>query len=749
MTIESWKAWLSNSKGMQNSTDSHIRTKPLWTVDLDDDVKIIEWHVKISNDTEDIQNARVASYSRTKDLYCGHHQNSHGRLGPNQDPLSGWGSAKFKMPEVVVNHSYELTEQWVAKLSRFSTNVDVLPVNSDEGDRNKARASQRYANYLSELHDFKGMFLDFIRDSKIGGESYIVVDYDPNAGDLHPDQKRADKEGVRVPLKDAQGKAVVGEDGTQLYIDKKQRVGDLCYRKRSVPEILLHPKRRWSDVEWFREVDLVDFDDLKRLYPDKINELLTKRNQNTQGSQKDEPEAVFVYTYWHKHTEALDSGRKIVMTNEVVLENIPHPFSGAPLNIVRLTDIDIEGELHGRSFLDNIITLQLILNKCYTLWYQNIALGSHLYWLVPANARVARDKIRNSSSVIQYHGNVKPEIAVFRTVSSDLLQLIDKIEARMLTISRIQTTSRGELPPNVEAGVAIGMLEEQEAQAATPDVKKVTACIEKIFKLSLGVAGDKFDKTDGRTARVLGKEGEFLLEELDTAKLSGPYDIKVKKATALSQSKPLMLQQITQLEAMRPGFLKEEELYDLLELGDRDKFYDMATAARRLAEYENEQMQEGNEVPEPVEGEFHLVHWQAHMMKLQTPGFKVKASKESADMLRTHILTTEYMLFEAAKKNIKLATQLAEESYFPAFYQSDFTIAQVILALQNGDNIPALGERDDTEDAMIDPMAMSPEAGMMPPVPDGTMSEEAGPDMMADDMNGADPTMQGESVLNR
>lgn len=698
MSDQGWKTWIKGYRSGKDAGNESQGLKPLWTIDIESEDKVLQWHKDVTEATDDRQNERVSTYTRNKDLYCGYHQNPQGRMGERSDPLSGWGTSKFKMPEVVVNHSFELTEQWVAKLSSFSTNVDVLPVNSDEGDRNKARASQRYANYLGELHDFKGLVLSFIRDAKIGGESFIVVDYDPHAGDLSPSQKKANEKGIRVKLKTPDGQDIVGEDGEQLFVDSKQRVGDLCYRLRSIPELLLQPKKRWSEVEWFREVELVDVDELKQRYPGKLAAIAASPNEKDgAGGSISDTNSIFVYTYWHKQIRALDGGRKIVLTDSGVLENIPHPFSGAPLNIIRLTDIDIEGELHGRSFLDNLITLQLVLNKLYSLWYQNISLGSHLYWLIPANARIARDKIRNAASVLTYHGNIKPEIAVFRTVSGDVMSLIDKIEARMLTISRIQSTSRGELPPNVEAGIAIGMLEEQEAQAASPDIKKVNACIEKLYKLSLGIAGDKFDKSDGRTLRILGKEGEFLLETLDTAKLSGPYDIKVKKATALSQSKPLMMQQITQLEAMRPGFFKEEELYDLLDLGDRDKFYDLATAARRLAEYENEQMIEGNEVPEPESGEFHLAHWRSHMMKLQTPSFKADSNEDVRELFQDHIEATEFFLVEGAKRNLKLAALLAEEAYFPAFYHPDFSISQILLALQQGNEVPLTGQSDETE----------------------------------------------------
>jgi hypothetical protein len=741
MSDSGWKNFLKGTSFDRRSQEIDT-IKPLWTIDLDNEEALIEWHKKISEDLEDSQNERVANYVRNRNLYCGLHYHLGNTVKIARDVNSEWVQSN-KSPEIVVNHCYELTEQWVSKLSSFSAEVEIIPVNTEEGDRTKARAAQRFADDLSEKNDLKGLMLRLIRDSKIGGESYIVVDYDENKGDLHPDAKKAQKEGLRIPLKDSKGQIIMGEDGSTLLVDTQKRVGDLVYRLRSIPEILLQPKQRWVDVEWFREVELVDVDDLKRRYPDKAIDISlsfggSKRSGDTYSLSGND---IFVYTYWHKGTVALDKGRKIVMLDDLVLENGDNPFSGAPLPIVRLTDIDIEGELYGWSFLNNIATMQFALNKLYTLYYTNIALGSHIYWLVPASARVAKDRIRNSASVIQYNGVQKPEIATFRTVGSEIPACIEKLEQRILTISRIQATSRGELPPNVEAGVAIGILEEQEEQSAIPDVKKVNAAIEKLFSISLGIAGDKYDKSDGRTARILGQEGEYLLETLDTAKLSGPYDVKVRKTTALSKSKALMIQEMTQLEAMRPGIFSNEEFYDALQLGDREKFYDIATAAKRTAEMENERMREGFEVAEPMEGEFHLVHWKSHMLVFQTPTFKTLARGEVVEEFKEHIGITEMFLTEQAKRNIALAMELSKEPYFPSFYVPDFTIPQIITALQQGNSIPALGEKDAPME--MNPMAMAGQAGMESEVP---VPESASPEAMPD-VPAPEDAMSGESAL--
>ncbi len=746
MLANTWKAWLKGSKLDRNVNQEENFIRPLWTVDLENEEAILDWHTRNLNVMEDRHNRRTSMYVRNRDLYAGVHNSATSRVGILADPLSEWGTAKFKVPEIVINDTFELTEQLTAKLSRFNANVDVLPVNVEEGDRNAARASQRFTDHVSETHNIKTLFIEFIRDSKIGGESYIFLDWDPNVGDKTPAQKKV-KPGERVPLLNEGGEQIVGEDGEPLYIEKVQRVGDFRITHRSVPEVLVQPKKRWNKVEWVCEIDPVDVDELKALYPDKagfINDASTKK-ERLSGEEAEISNVLFCYTYWHKGVQFLDSGRKIVLVDGVVLFNDVNPFSGTPLPCIRLTDIDLQGELHGWSFINNIAIPQLVLNKLFTHIYKKIALGAHIYWLIPANARVARDKISNSSSVIQYFGVQKPEIATFNTVRPEEFQLIDRLRQGMLNVSRVQATSRGELPPNVEAGVAISILEEQENQAMTPDIKKVNAAIEKFFKLMLGIAGDKFEKDDGRTARILGKEGEFLLETIDKTKLSGPYDIKVRKATALSQSKALMVQQITQLEAMRPGIFSNAMLYDLLELGDINKFYDVQTAARRAAEFENERLKEGSPVPEPTKDEFLLIHWESHMTLVQSPSFKMQASEETRRLVEEHVIATEFFLVDKAKSNIALAQKLAMLEYFPAYYVPDFAIPEILAALQQAQILPMAGQVE--EEPPLPPGGIPPgadelaaEEEVAPAVLPGEMGESEIEDQL---LNGEAPEQTG------
>ena len=115
-----WRGFLKNTRLDRHVNEIDPALRPLWTIDIEDEDEILTWHKRVQDGTETLKNRRASDYQRRLDVYSGLHLNAKGRVGRIGQPTEEWGNPRFKVPEVVINHSYELTEQWVAKLSRFS-----------------------------------------------------------------------------------------------------------------------------------------------------------------------------------------------------------------------------------------------------------------------------------------------------------------------------------------------------------------------------------------------------------------------------------------------------------------------------------------------------------------------------------------------------------------------------------------------------------------------------------------------------
>lgn len=631
-----------------NTYDS---VKPLWSIDLDDDDEILKWFKSSIDTLRDRQVARAEVMLRNRDFYASIQEIAVGKTGIPRDREGKPIVEKFS--RVTVNQIYDLTEHWVSQMTRFAPAIAVIPPNSEYNDRIAAKLSKAFIDYLFYVNDIDDILEECARQCRLFGESYCFVEWDDAIGDYHPLVGEASALDLRIPLLDSDGKHVKNSDGEPLYIDNKPRVGDVKYDVVLPWHVFVQPKDKWKDVEWIVKVKCVDADYLKAKYPDKAD-FIDSESINHEYSvdyltADTNFNEVLQFEIYHKSSEFLDKGRYIKLVPGCILENRELGYSHGELPVVRLTNIDLPGELHGASFFQNILLLQVVLNNLYSLAYTNIALGSHLYWLVPVTGNVDKEKLRNSATVIKYQGTTPPKIETFKTVGQEIFKVIEMVEQKISSISGRQPISQGVVPPGVEAGIAMTFLEEQENQRANVDIKKHNAFIKKLARLSLAVCGDKYKEEDGRTIRIVGKNNVFSIKALDVAKLGGPYDIRVQRTTALSESKSGRLSQILALEGRFPGILPREQVLDLLDLANDQKFYDLATVALQSAEAENEQMLDGTRVQSPMEWEEQIIHWQTHVKFIQTRSFKEDVPEPIKQMFFSHIRTHEMWMLRKLK----------------------------------------------------------------------------------------------------
>ena len=141
----------------------------------------------------------------------------------------------------------------------------------------------------------------------------------------------------------------------------------------------------------------------------------------------------------------------------------------------------------------------------------------------------------------------------------------------------------------------------------------------------------------------------------------------IQNTSGLSDSKAARTQQLIDLNAAFPNTLPQEQVLEMVGLGQGEKFIDIGSAAAKSAEAENEWIMDGQGQVEPMEGEDHLTHYRIHVQAIQPLGFKQKAPPEIQEQMKLHIAATEYMLIDKAAQNPALAQALSTLPYFPMF----------------------------------------------------------------------------------
>ena len=632
--------------------------KPFWSIEFEDEETFLKWAKEAIQRLEKEHLQRTYNDLRNEKFYEGY-QSRNAMKSSNLD-------RDFKptdsFSKVIVNQVFELTEQKVSKMTRFAPAIAVLPQGSEYSDKVNARLAKAFVDHQFDSNEVDEKLEDIARKCRLNGEVFCAVEYDYNRGDYISPEAASNLD--RVPVYDSMGNQVFDENNDPIYVQKADRIGDVNFRIVLRRYLLREPQESWGDVNWTIEIKTRDISEMRAQYPDLADKIKSGTSFVSMFQPASDSGQVIEYIFHHKGTKFLSKGRKIVFTSEVVLENTHLPYSDLELPYIRLSDIDIPGDQYGKSFIDQILLLQIAYNNLISIQYTNASLGSHLYWLVPKQAGVEINKIRNSNSVIQYNAGFAPTLQQFRTVGGDLFQLIEFVNQALLRTSAIQDISRGEVPTGIEAGVALAFLEEQENQRANTDIKKHNKFIQKLAKKAIGVAGDYYKPEQPRTIRIIGKDNSYVVKTLDKAKLSSSYDIRVVRTTALSESKSGRISQILAIESRFPNMVPREQVMDMLELSNDKKYYALTTVAVQTSEKENEDMSEGKQIPAAQPFEELQVHWYSHVKFMQSAEFKEFPPKIK-ELFIDHVRGTEFLIFDRMAGNPVFKQMIA--TTYPSF----------------------------------------------------------------------------------
>lgn len=633
-----------------------ISIKPLWVLpDLYDEEDLLKW----CNDTVD---GCVQYYGRifvtqqyNMRLYQGLHWAQIDRYSNQWNDRAV--STQRKAPRVVVNHLYDFTEQWVSKFTRYRPAVAIYPATAEEQKTEDAKIAKDVLDYIWYVNNIDKINQQFVRHCKIFGESYLWITWDPNKGDIHPDWLDAQRQGYRVPVLDKDGQPVKSADGKELLIQKAVRIGDVKYEVTPPWHVFDMPCRSRDLIDWSIKRSAVSVDYLKAKYPDKADKI--KADDTGTGTTYNalysydigqlQGETI-VYELFHRSTEFLDKGRYIKFTKTAILENTELPYSHGKLPYLYLSDIEVPDTIRGMSFYQQLFPLQHQINACASLIYKAFVLMAHPK-IVAREGSVDINQLLNDSTVIMHDGNA-PSMMSMSPISSEVFGYMDKLEMLLEKLSGIFTMSRGQAPSGVRAAKALRVLEEQEDKRAFGmAVKYNEIALVENARQSLSVMGTFADDSDGRMARILGKDNEYRTRKFKAASLAKPYDVRIENSTALSQSPAARIEELTELAQVRldpDAPITRGQFINFLDMTADEQFKDIATRASKCAMSENDDMASGLPVALPTQDEDLITHWQIHVQDVQGRDFKERRDATRRNALIEHIYNTEYWMFKKA-----------------------------------------------------------------------------------------------------
>jgi hypothetical protein len=647
---------------LDTDENAQFNAKPLWTIDLDKEENeelILKWCVTELEKLRQENRKRLDEIHRHYKLYKGVSQDRMHRRNADRDDEYERVQVQRK---VVINHLYDLTEQSVSFTSKFRPAVQFLPTNDDFHDKQASKLAKRLFDHVKYVEKLDHKARTSVRLAKIAGEGYLFIEWDEDKGPKSPKWDEAIKEygEGKIPLLDENGNQEEDQNGNPVFIEREIKIGDVCYKIVRPDRLLFETKHEFDEAKYFFHLEERPVEELRADYPKKADMIKVNQSERVEEhydyNDKRSKTDSRVITLWYKPNKYLPKGRKIVFTPDAILENKPYPYKHGEFPFERMTDIDIPNELHARSFFINARQITAQINNLTTMAVRNIKLCSSPKWMIPKGS-VKLDQLNNNTGIVQYQGPIAPQLLAPSTIAGELFNLRNALKEDVQQVSAVHGVSRGEPPAGVKAGVALQFLNEQENERQSNFIMKYNEFIRRVADKTIKVCSQYYDESDERTIAILGKNDEYARVPFDVETLSREFDVRIQNSSALPESKGQRIQNILDLSERFPTLVDEEQVADMLDFGQSEKWYDEATAAVRAAERENEMLMEGEE-KQPEIYEYHLQHGRVDVTEVQ-------------EKIKDHILGHEMHMMTIGKKNPTYLERLTALQQFPLFFTPD------------------------------------------------------------------------------
>jgi hypothetical protein len=629
--------------------------------------------------------SRIFTYMRFQTLYKG----IHWKRFPETSQEHREFDTTERKPRHTVNYIKEMVDGRVAQVSRLSTNVATIPNNDSQQDINNAQACKKLLDSRAQAMDLDTIHddADFIKF--LFGTVFQKVYWDPKEGPLLPSYKRATEKGVKIPQYDENGKRIKGK-----YIDEEIRMGDVCVEnigpERIFPE---KNKKKWKDVDYVHEIDWVHLEELKAKYPNKAHKIHENDRSRLDFEELElskPKDMVMVRTFYHRKTRFLPEGACIVYTDDVILEDKPYPYKHGKLPYVVDKDIDIYGELWGRSFISQIESMQRFYNTLQSSAAHDYGRAQAPKWMVPKGS-VNYKALDNEYKVVEYRGPQPPRLESHNPVGEQLFQLQDRLEGQISKHSNIYDISRGKVPSGVTASSALRFLDEQESQMLRPLEKKRKKRVLDSYRMMSSVMGQYYaNEKSSRMVNILGEKNEYMIQSFKQANFEQLYDVRLQNSPELPDTKTGKISAIIDLNAatQKDPIFTKEEIIEMLDLATDERFKSQATVAVTAARSVLEMILSGEEPPAPEPSDDFLVYYSMFTKAMQETVYKTKTPPEVKATMRAYIQALEMHMFQRAKKNLKFLNEVLALSNYPIFFELPMPMNVLAMQLQ-GQALPA------------------------------------------------------------
>ena len=545
-----------------------------------------------------------------------------------------------------------------AKLLRRPLQFDVLPKSSDDAVMRAARLSQSVIADLARRQRWEQSVrrpaLSAMWES---GTAVVSVDWDAQAG---------------VPL----GVGERGPIGT----------GDVRVTVSTVGEAFCEPGT--IDIEsawWWIRSQALPADTVQRLYglsekpKADVSADYTPSARRAVGRDKSVP-LTLVLTYYERPSKSNRDGKVCVVVGDEVVSEDPWPFPFKDhLNCVAMRETFVAHRWTGDSTAYQAVSLQNAINHNISALVEHAKKAGNARILVPDLALDLIDELTDEAGEILPYNSTggKPEWMGPAQLSNWLVELGERLDRRLDNIMGVHDVSRGAAPANIESGVGLSILAENDdtpigfiAKEMADGFGRVASMCAQLYEANVGESRDaQVRDDDGVTDAIRWKGGDLMGQ----TEVVVPLEAVVPRSREAARARAM--------ELVKFGFIKTIDEFELVaEIAPFDRAGSRLLPAVDKARRENHLLASGAPLL-PADFDDHRAHITEHNRFRMSRTYELLGDEIRA-IVDDHVQAHETMAAEDAGE------LLMQQAQSPALAAAPAANAPEPLPLPGGGGLP-------------------------------------------------------------
>lgn len=473
---------------------------------------------------------------------------------------------------LVSNQIVTGAQSLLSKMTKTKPVMSATPGSSSDHDVKAAQLAEDLLEYWWTDLQLEDALEEALLWGVVAGQGYWKITWDEHAG-----------KSMKFML-DPQGKPIVDESLkdsfrgqlAQMGVEPQEQtvyLGDIKVEAMSPFNVYLDPSAKtFKDCKYAICVHYLDVDEVysrwgRRVVPDSVATAYDSILPFPNAENAAEKDVKRVFVGYFLPTPALPKGRYVAWldTPKEILEDHPWPYPTNELPLVKFPGVRVPGSVYDSSVVEHAIPLQKELNRTLSqiVEYKNLTIRPRVW----APVGSLRQRITTEPGAVYEFtpvAGLRPELEQLPSMPPYVFEHLKEITARLRDTFSLAEVTEGTVPPNVEAGIAIDLLQEMSTDRIAPTIKLIEAALARAGNLMLVLAQKYY--IEPRLLKIKGSGGSVQVRRFTQADIDGGISVMAEAGSGLPRTRAGRQARIQSYVEM--GVLRPEQAWKYLDIGD-------------------------------------------------------------------------------------------------------------------------------------------------------------------------------------